>query len=139
MIFRNLYKAVFILSILCTLASCEELFNESETGPDGSVPFVRLQAPNDNSVFKIGQNVKIVSTISDKDGIQEMDVKVVKVSDGAASQAVWGYKKFPTTNPVIVDTLIAANNLTAGEYLLRLNLIDKRTNVQVKEVHFTVK
>ena len=136
--FKYLFRAACMILVI-GLAVCEELFNESETGPDGSLPYVRLQAPTEKSLFKTGQDVKIASTISDKDGIQEMDIKVVRMSDGAISQTVWGYKKFPTTNPVIVDTLISATNLTKGDYLLRLNLIDKRTNTQTKEVRFSVK
>lgn len=136
---KHLLRAAFLLLVVFSTAGCEELLNESDTKPDGSVPFIRLQAPTDNSVFKTGQNIKLISSISDKDGIQEMDIQVVKLLDGAASQAVWGYKKFPTTNPVIVDTLIAATDLTKGNYLLRMNLVDKRTNTQIKEVRFSVK
>ena len=122
-----------------TLSGCTELLNDSDTEADGSVPAVQLQAPTDNSIFAAGSTVFIKSVISDKDKIKEMEVQVVKVSQGSTSEAIWSYKKFPTTNPVIVDTTLNTAGFTSGHYLIRFNLVDNRTNVGVKEVHFLIR
>ncbi|PSR52575.1 hypothetical protein AHMF7605_03055 [Adhaeribacter arboris] len=139
MIQKHLLNSVLAVVLFFFLASCEELFDTSDTKPDGSAPAVRLEAPQNNSVFSLGNNVPIKSVISDKDRIKEMEVQVVLLADGSANQTVWGYKKNPTTNPVIVDTTINTAVLTPGNYLLRMNLVDNRTNSKVKEVFFSVK
>ncbi len=139
MIFKNLRLSFFILVFLSGLSGCSELLNDSDTEADGSLPAIQLQAPTDNSVFTTGHTISIKSVISDKDRIKEMDVQVVKVNQGRTSAAIWGYKKFPTTNPVIVDTTMNTAGFTSGHYLIRFNLVDNRTNVQVKEVHFLIR
>ena len=139
MIQRRLFNCFLALLFISTLTSCEDIFDTSGTKPDGSAPAVRLDGPLNNSVFAAGSKVTIKSTISDKDRIKEMEVQVVHISDGNTNNTVWGYKKYPTTNPVIVDTTIDASVLTPGNYLLRMNLVDNRTNTKVKEVFFSVK
>lgn len=121
------------------MAGCTDFFNDSSNRSDGSAPAIRLQAPIENSAFSVGQDVKIQSVISDKDRIKEMEVQVVKIAEGLPSKTVWSYKKFPTTNPVIVDTTIASAGWEEGEYLLRMNLVDNRTNAKVREVRFTIR
>ncbi len=138
MIQKFILKSLVALIFVGILTSCEDLFDTSGTKPDGSAPAVRLEAPQNKSVFTLGNNVPIKSVISDKDRIKEMEVQVVHVSDGSLNQTVWGYKKNPTTNPVIVDTAIDASVLAPGTYLLRMNLVDNRTNTKVKEVFFSV-
>ncbi len=136
---KNILSCLIILVWIGILSGCADLNKDSETAPDGSLPAIQLQAPTDNSIFTSGNTIAIKSVISDKDKIKEMEVQVVKISQGSASEAIWGYKKFPITNPVIVDTLMNTTGLTSGHYMVRFNLVDNRTNVGVKEVHFLIR
>ncbi|RDC63922.1 Ig-like domain-containing protein [Adhaeribacter pallidiroseus] len=139
MLYKNVLASFITLVWVGVLSGCAELNKDSETAPDGSLPVIQLQAPTDNSIFTSGNTISIKSTISDKDRIKEMEVQVVKVIQGSTSEAIWGYKKFPTTNPVIVDTSMNTTGLTSGHYMVRFNLVDTRTNAQVKEVHFLIR
>ncbi|QMU29107.1 hypothetical protein [Adhaeribacter radiodurans] len=136
---KLLLQCLTALILIISLTSCEDLFNNSDTKPDGSAPYVRLDAPLNNSVFMSGKTIPIQSLISDKDKIKELEVQVVNLADGSLNQTVWGYKKHPKTNPVIVDTTIKASSLPQGSYLLRMSLTDNRTNSKVKEVRFSIR
>ena len=122
---------------LFAFTGCEELFTEDTTTPDGSVPYISMVAPYENSVYTSGQAVRIKSEITDKDKIKQLDVHVTK-SDGAGGD-VWGYTKHPKKNPVIVDTTFAVTNLAKGDYIISLNTIDGRSNVSSKVIRFSVK
>src|SRR5690349_16776538 len=103
-IFKKILFSLFLLMGVGLFSACTELLNDSDTAPDGSAPAIQLQAPAENSLFNRGNIIPIKSVISDKDRIKEMEVQVIKISQGVASPVIWGYKKFPKTNPVIVDT-----------------------------------
>lgn len=122
---------------LAVFTSCEELLNEDTTTPDGSVPYISMLAPHENSVYIATQEVRIKSEITDKDKITRLEVHVTK-TDGAGSD-VWGYTKFPKKNPVIVDTTFSAAGLAKGNYVISLNTIDGRSNASTKVIHFSVK
>ena len=139
MTFNNVLFSFIFLFGVAVLGGCTELDKDTATVPDGSVPAIQLQAPSDNSIFASGNTISIKSVISDKDKIKEMEVQVVKVSQGSTSEAIWGYKKYPTTNPVVVDTIMNTTGFTSGHYMVRFNLVDNRTNVGVKEVHFLIR
>jgi hypothetical protein len=130
------FKLLALAVSVAAMTSCEQLFNEDVTSPDGSSPLITINTPYDNTVYSTSQAIRIQSEISDKDKISQLDVKVTKL-DG--SNQVWGFTKFPMKNPVILDTAFSAAGLAAGNYVLTLNTIDGRTNVGTKEIKFTVK
>ncbi|MGV3504350.1 MAG: hypothetical protein ACO1O1_11625 [Adhaeribacter sp.] len=131
------WKLFVLVPALAALSSCEELWNEDTTTPDGSVPFISVQSPQDNSVYSTQQQVKIRSEISDKDKIKQLEVHVTPVNAGSGD--VWGYTKYPKKNPVIIDTTFSTAGLPAGDYIITLNTIDGRTNAGSKVIHFSVK
>jgi hypothetical protein len=145
------YNKFAFVALVAVFTGCEEYFEKKDSEPDGSKPYIAISAPADNSVFSSNQAIKIESVISDKDKVKELEVQIVQLGEvGIANanksiggdnnaKALWSFKEFPKTNPVVVDTAFAAATLPAGEYLLTLNTIDGRTNVGIKEVHFTVK
>jgi hypothetical protein len=131
------FKLLPLVFTLFAFTACEELLNEDTTSPDGSVPYIAVQAPYENSVFSAGQVVRIKSEITDKDKIKRLEVHVTR-TDGAGGD-VWGYTKHPQKNPVIVDTTFSAAGLGKGSYLISLNTIDGRTNVGTKTIRFSIK
>jgi hypothetical protein len=138
------YTKFALVALVAVFTGCEEYFEKKDSEADGSTPYIAISAPADNSVFTQNQTIEIESLISDKDQVKELEVQVVKLAEstkqvGNISESVWSYKDFPVKNPVVIDTVLAASNLAPGNYLLTLNSIDKRTNVGIKEVHFTVK
>ena len=60
----------FALYILA-LTGCD-LLEEDLTSPDGSVPYISVSSPGQNSVFTIGQTINLKSEISDKDKINQI-------------------------------------------------------------------
>jgi len=144
------YTKFAFVALVAVFTGCEEYFEKKDSQPDGSKPYIAISAPADNSVFSSNEAIKIESVISDKDKVKELEVQIVQLGEGGSvnnksigtdnsAKALWSFKEFPKTNPVVVDTALAAANLPAGEYLLTLNTIDNRTTVGIKEVHFTVK
>jgi hypothetical protein len=131
------FKLLPLFFSLFAFTGCEELLQEDTTSPDGSLPYISMVAPYENSVFTSGQAVRIKSEITDKDKIKKLEVHVTK-SDGAGGD-VWGYTKFPKKNPVIVDTTFSAAGLAKGDYIITLNTIDGRTNVSSKITRFSVR
>jgi len=144
------YTKFALLALLGLFTGCEEYFAEKDSEPDGSKPYISVMSPANNSVFARNQNIEIESLLSDKDNIKELEVQIVKLNSESSfstttidtttsgNKAVWSFKKYPTQNPVIIDTTVAASVLTAGNYLLVFNGIDGRTNVGTKEIKFTV-
>lgn len=131
------WKLFALVFALAALSSCEELWNEDTTSPDGSLPFIHVLSPNENTVFTSLEQVRIKSEISDKDKIKQLEVHVSRVNAGTGD--VWGYTKYPLKNPVIIDTTFSAAGLPAGDYILTLNTIDGRTNAGSKVIRFSVK
>lgn len=137
---KTLYAFAISALSLTSFVGCQEIFNEDETAPDGSVPNISISSPNENSSFLRDQTININSIITDKDNIQTLEVKVAKVSEGNPSATLWGFTKQPKKNPVVrVDTAFTASTLPTGNYVLTLNTIDGRTNVGYKEIKFSVK
>jgi hypothetical protein len=130
-------KLLPLIFSLAAFTSCDELLNEDTTSPDGSLPYISMLAPYENSVFTSSQSVRIKSEISDKDKIKRLEVHVSK-SDGTGGD-VWGYTKFPKKHPVIIDTTFSAAGLATGDYIITLNTIDGRTNVGSKVIRFSIK
>ena len=123
---------------LVALTGCD-LLEEDLTSPDGSVPYISVSSPAQNSVFTTKQTIKLKSEISDKDKISQLDVTVTRLDPETSNKPVWGYTKQPMKNPVIIDTAFSVSNLPAGNYILTLNTVDGRTNVGTKEINFSVK
>lgn len=132
------YKILAAAFFVVSLAGCKELSKEDEATPDGSLPYISVSAPNQNSVFTNNQQLQLLSEITDKDKIKQLDVRVVR-ADAGNNKSIWGYTKFPQKNPVVEDTTFAVSELEPGNYVLILNTIDGRTNVGTKEVKFIVK
>ena len=128
---------VFALS-LTALSGCDFL-EEDLTSPDGSVPYISIISPGENAVFTNGQTINLQSQITDKDKINQLDVRVTKINADSGNEPVWGYSEQPMKNPVIIDTALTVSSLPAGNYILTLNTVDGRTNVGTKEIKFSVK
>lgn len=131
------FKLFSLVVALTAFSSCEEMFKEDTTSPDGSVPYIAVQSPNDNASYASQQQITIKSEITDKDKIQQLEVHVTR-ADGANGD-VWGYTQYPKKNPVLVDTAFSAASLTPGNYIITLNTIDGRTNVGSKVIRFSIK
>jgi len=130
---------IFALAFsLAALAGCD-LLEEDLTSPDGSVPYINVLSPGENAVFMNGQTISLKSEITDKDKINQLDVRITKINTGDSNTPVWGYTKQPMKNTVVVDTALVVSSLPAGDYILTLDTVDGRTNVGTKEVKFSVK
>jgi len=131
-------KIFAFVMFVSAFAGCD-LLEEDVTAPDGSLPYISVSSPSDNAVFSKGQTFNLKSEISDKDKINQLDVRVAKINTESGSQAVWGFTKQPMRNPVIIDTAFTISSLPTGDYVLTLNTVDGRTNVGTKEIKFSIK
>ena len=124
---------------LLGFTSCDDIFNEDLTTPDGSLPAITQQAPAQQSAYMASQNIPIQFYIVDKDKISDLEVHMTRTGEGSlAAQEVFGFRQAPEQTGVTVDTTFNAAGLAAGNYQLTITAIDGRTNKTVKTTDFTV-
>lgn len=118
------------------LTACEDLFEDGSLQPDGSKPSLTINNPSSNQSISTTQGLRLSVTVVDKDLVKDLEFTVKGVN---AETALVTFKKFPERNVVEFDTTIAISGITAGEYNLQVAATDKRTNLERKEIKFTVK
>jgi hypothetical protein len=136
---KNMKIRIFAFVLFVSAFAGCDLLEEDITAPDGSLPYITVSSPSENAVYSKGQTFNLKSEISDKDKINQLDVRVTKINTDSGSQPVWGFTKQPMRNPVIIDTAFTVSSLPAGDYILTLNTVDGRTNVGTKEIKFSIK
>jgi hypothetical protein len=123
-----------------TLVGCKNVFEDNDTTLDGSTPFNTVNAPSANNIYQASEPFKIESTFSDKDMVDEIDIKIVRLgSDVRGSQNIVDFKRRPKINTYKLDTTLVANRLPVGDYQMLIRSVDSRKNEGSKEVKFSVK
>ncbi|MET3541728.1 outer membrane lipopolysaccharide assembly protein LptE/RlpB [Pontibacter aydingkolensis] len=124
------------LAAICMLTACEDLFEDGSMQADGSKPSLTINNPSNNQSISTTQGLRVNVTVVDKDLVKDLQFTVKGVN---SETALVTFSKFPERNVVEFDTTIALNNVSPGEYKLQVAATDKRTNLEQKEVLFTVK
>jgi hypothetical protein len=124
------------LGVLLVLASCEDLFEDGSLQPDGSVPYVVVNAPTNSHSMKAGKELRISITASDKDSV---DYVQFTVKGAAGEKPVVDFKKALNKRVMEFDTLVSMSGAGPGTYTLAVDAADKRTNRTLKEVTVTVR
>lgn len=122
---------LFALLALLSLASCEDLFEDS--GPDGSVPHITIKSPTADKTIARSKGLRINISVSDKDLVKNFEVTVNRED---ASTAVARFVKRPNKIVLEIDTTIMIPNLDPGNYTVTATARDGRTNQGVKEANF---
>ncbi|WP_125185457.1 hypothetical protein [Botryobacter ruber] len=117
------------------LTSCEDIF-EDGMKPDGSKPYVTVNAPTANHSFTKANGVAVSLSVVDKDDVKDL---IVQISDLNGEAPIVDFTKHFNKNVAILDTLVAQNQLMPGSYKLSITAKDKRSNVQKQEITFKVK
>ncbi len=119
-----------------SLTACEDLFEDGSLQPDGSNPSLTINAPSGNQSLNRTQGLRVSITAVDKDKVKDMQFTL----RGANSEKdVLSFQKFPQKSVIEFDTVVALGTVTPGSYKLTVKATDKRTNIAVQEVNFTVK
>jgi hypothetical protein len=124
------------LSVLLMLTSCEDLFEDSNLQPDGSIPYIVVKAPTNSQSLKTGKELRISITASDKDSV---DYVHFTVKESGAENPVVDFKKVLNKRVVEFDTLVSMSDAGPGTYTLAVDAADKKTNRTLKEVTVTVR
>ena len=121
---------------ICMLTACENIFEDDGLEPDGSKPSLKINNPSNNQSISTTQGLRVNVTVVDKDQIKDLEFTVI----GSNSEtALVKFKKFPARTVVEFDTTITIQGVTPGEYKLQVAASDKRTNLEKREINFTVK
>ncbi len=121
---------------ICMLTACENIFEDNSLEPDGSKPSLTINNPSNNQSITTTQGLRLNVTVVDKDQIKDLDFTIKGLT---SETALVKFKKFPAKTVVEFDTTITLKGATPGEYQLIVAASDKRTNLQQREIKFTVK
>lgn len=132
----NLKTMLASVLAVSMLTSCEDLFEDGSMQPDGSKPSLTINNPSNNQSVSTTQGLRVNVTVVDKDLVKDLEFTVI--GDNAETALV-KFKKFPERNVVEFDTTIMINGVSPGEYKLKVDATDKRTNLEHQEIKFTVK
>ena len=132
----NLKTMLASVLAVSMLTACEDLFEDGSMQPDGSKPSLTINNPSNNQSVSTTQGLRVNVTVVDKDLVKDLEFTVV--GDNAETALV-KFKKFPERNVVEFDTTILINGVSPGEYKLKVDATDKRTNLEHQEIKFTVK
>ena len=119
------------------LTSCEDIF-EDGMKPDGSKPYVTVNAPTTNHSFTKANGVAVNLTIVDKDNVKDLNVQILDANGNGEAPIIEFTKRFDK-NVVVLDTLVGQDQIMPGSYKLSITAKDKRTNIEKKEITFKVK
>lgn len=121
---------------MLTLTACEDLFEDGGLQPDGSKPSLMVNNPMNNQSITASKGLRINITAVDKDKFKDI---TFLVKGGSGEDALIEFKKFANKNVLEFDTLVVLNGFIPGNYTLSISATDKRTNVTVQEVKFSVR
>lgn len=124
------------LGVLLMLTSCEDLFEDGSLQPDGSVPYLVVNAPSNSQSLRSGEQLRISVTASDKDSVSSMRFTVKGAS---AETPLVDFTKVLRKRVVEFDTLVSMGNASPGTYSLSVDATDRKTNRALKEVSVTVR
>lgn len=124
------------MAAVCLLTACEDLFEDGSMQPDGSMPSLTINNPTKNQTIATTQGLQVYITVVDKDQVENINFSVL--SPGAESAFV-DFDMMPHKTVVEFDTLMSLEGIVPGTYTLKISAQDKRTNLSVKEIPFTVK
>jgi hypothetical protein len=124
------------LGVLLMLTSCEDLLEDGSLQPDGSVPYVVVNAPTNSHSLQAGKEMRISITASDKDSV---DYVHFTVKESSAEKPVVDFKMVLNKRVVEFDTLVSMSDAGPGTYTLAVDAADKRTNRTLREVTVTVR
>ncbi|MEJ8803329.1 hypothetical protein [Pontibacter sp. H249] len=130
---KTMLASVLAVSLL---TACEDLFEDGSMQPDGSKPSLTINNPTKNQSVTAAQGLRLNVTVVDKDEVKDLEFIVKAVN---AETNIVKFKKFPARNVVSFDTTVALNGISPGEYKLQVLATDKRTNLEQKEINFTLK
>ena len=133
----NILNVSAVLTLF-TMASCKDMFDDG-TKIDGSTPYEEITSPAAGSAYQASEPLRLLTAFGDKDGFKQIDVKFVRLADGAkGSESVVDFQRTPGVNQYKIDTTFAANTFTPGKYQMTIHSVDKRQNEGTKEVLFDV-
>jgi hypothetical protein len=121
---------------ICMLTACENIFEDGGLEPDGSKPSVKINNPSNNQTISSTQGLRVNVTVVDKDQIKDLEFTVKGLT---SETALVKFKKFPAKTVVEFDTTLSIQGISPGEYKLMVAASDKRTNLEQREITFTVK
>lgn len=124
------------MAAVCLFTACEDLFEDGSLQPDGSMPSLKINNPSLNQTITPSQGLPVYITVVDKDQVESINLSVS--SPGAESPLV-DFNMAPLKTVVEFDTLVSMSGAVPGTYTLKITAKDKRTNLSVKEISFTVK
>jgi hypothetical protein len=131
--FKSLLASVVAV---IALTACEDVFEDGSLQPDGSKPSLTIRNPTNSQVLSQADGLRIKLTVSDKDKVKELQVRVRDVGGDAD---FINFTTFPDKKILELDTLLTVPGLKQGDYILTINATDYRTNVASDEVGFKVK
>lgn len=132
------FKSLIIPFAILTMTGCKNIFETDELKADGSTPYNKVAAPVADNVYSASEPFKLQGNFSDKDNIKQLDVNLVRLSDGTASENVVTFQRKPDIHFYQLDTVLAPNTLAPGKYQLRFHSIDGRSNEGTTDINFTV-
>ena len=131
----------FKILLVCVLAvasltACEDLFEDGSLQPDGSKPYLVIRNPTQNQTLSKSSGLRVKLTATDKDKLKELQV-IVRANGGEVDYI--NYSTFPDNKILEIDTVLNVSELKKGDYTLKINATDFRTNLASTEVLFSVK
>jgi len=121
---------------MLTLTACEDLFDEGGLQPDGSKPSLTVNNPSNNQSIIPSKGLRVNITAVDKDEFNSINFTV---KGNSAENSIIDFKKLANKNVLEFDTLLSLNAFMPGDYTLSISATDKRTNVTVQDVKFSVR
>lgn len=119
-----------------SLTSCEDLFEDGTLKPDGSNPSLTINKPTNNQTILATNGLRVNITAVDKDKFNDVTFQVVSTAN---EKSVVSFHKATESSIMEFDTLLTTQNFTPGNYKLSITATDKRTNVTVQEIKFSVR
>ncbi|MBF9254200.1 hypothetical protein I2I11_12920 [Pontibacter sp. 172403-2] len=128
--------AALAAASIMMFTACEDLLEDGTLQPDGSKPSITVNNPVNNQSVTATKGLRVSVTAVDKDEFSDITF-VVKGSSGEKS--LLDFSKVADKNVLELDTLLPIGNFMPGDYTLSISATDKRTNVMVQDVKFSVR
>ncbi|WP_299707556.1 hypothetical protein [uncultured Pontibacter sp.] len=124
------------LVAVASLTACEDVFEDGSLQPDGSKPYLVIRNPTQNQALSKSDGLRVKLTATDKDKLKELRVSV---RDNGTGVDYINFSAFPEKKILEIDTVLNVSELKQGDYTLKINAIDFRTNEASTEILFSVK